>query len=184
MKKKVLLSIVPFIISLVSCSNGGHFNGRSNPMDSLFASNSTSESSVPSSASLSGSSSSEGLPVYEHVDVDLTQMNATMVFSQVSDMINKPSTYINKIVKVKGPFRPFESTDPNSCYPAILIQDATACCGNGLEFLLYGVPRCTMQGGNGYPLLNEEATIVGRFETYLEDYSLYIHLVDAIWLKD
>jgi len=102
----------------------------------------------------------------------------------VSDMINKPSTYTSKIVKVKGPFRPYESTDPNSCYPAILVQDATACCGNGLEFLLYGVPRCTMQGGNGYPLLNEEATIVGRFETYLEDYSLYIHLVDAIWLKD
>ena len=180
MKRKVLLSIIPFIITLVSCSNGGHFNGRSNPMDSLFGSSTSSKSVFQSSISFN----SDGLPVYEHIDIDLTTMNATMVFSQVSDMINKPSTYINKIVKVKGPFRPFESTDPNSCYPAILIQDATACCGNGLEFLLYGVPRCTMKGGNGYPLFNEEATVVGRFETYLEDYNLYIHLVDSIWLKD
>ena len=180
MKRKALLSIVPFIIALASCANGGHYNARSNPMDSLFASGSTGKSVFQSSISLN----SDGLPVYEHIDIDLTTMNATMVFSQVSDMINKPSTYTSKIVKVKGPFRPYESTDPNSCYPAILVQDATACCGNGLEFLLYGVPRCTMQGGNGYPLLNEEATIVGRFETYLEDYSLYIHLVDAVWLKD
>ena len=149
-------------------------------MDSLFASGSTGKSVFRSSISLN----SDGLPVYEHIDIDLTTMNATMVFSQVSDMINKPSIYTSKIVKVKGPFRPYESTDPNSCYPAILVQDATACCGNGLEFLLYGVPRCTMQGGNGYPLFNEEATIVGRFETYLEDYSPYIHLVDSIWLKD
>ena len=180
MKRKVLLSIIPFIITLVSCSNGGHFNGRSNPMDSLFGSSTSSKSVFQSSISFN----SDGLPVYEHIDIDLTQMNATMVFSQVSDMLSKPSTYLHKIVKVKGPFKPYESTDPDSCYPAIIVQDATACCGNGLEFLLYGVPRCTMEGGNGYPLLNEEATVVGRFETYLEGTSLYVHLVDAVWLKD
>ena len=41
-----------------------------------------------------------------------------------------------------------------------------------------------MEGGNGYPILNEEATVIGRFETYLEGTSLYVHLVDAVWLKD
>ena len=178
MKRKLFL--VPFVILLVGCANGGHFNGKNNPMDSLFGSGNSNNNSVQSNVSFNNS----GLPVYEHIDVDLTTMNATMVFSQVSDMINQPSTYVNKIVKVKGPFRPFESTNPDYCYPAILVQDATACCGNGIEFLLYGVPRCKMQGGNGYPLLNEEAIIVGRFETYLEDASRYIHLVDAVWLKD
>lgn len=177
MKRKLL--IIPFVILLASCSSGGHFNGRSNPMDSLFNSNSASSGSIQSSISFD----SDGLPVYEHIDIDLTTMNATMVFSQVSDMLSRPSTYAHKIVKVKGPFKPYESTNPDYCYPAILVQDATACCGNGLEFLLYGVPRCTMQGGNGYPMLNEEATVVGRFETYLEGTSLYVHLVDAVWLK-
>lgn len=177
MKRKLL--IIPFVILLASCANGGHLNGRTNPMDSLFGSNSNNISYSQSSISFN----SDGLPVYEHIDIDLTAMNATMVFSQVSDMLNKPSTYAHKIVKVKGPFKPYESTSPDYCYPAIIVQDATACCGNGLEFLLYGVPRCTMQGGNGYPALNEEATVVGRFETYLEDASLFVHLVDAIWLK-
>ena len=157
MKRKLL--IVPFVILLASCSNSG---------------------SIQSSISFD----SDGLPVYEHIDIDLTTMNATMVYSQVSDMLSRPSTYLHKIVKVKGPFKPYESTNPDYCYPAIIVQDATACCGNGLEFLLYGVPRCSMEGGNGYPLLNEEATVIGRFETYLEGTSLFVHLVDAVWLKD
>jgi hypothetical protein len=148
-------------------------------MDSLFNSNSNS-GSIQSSISFD----SDGLPVYEHIDIDLTTMNATMVYSQVSDMLSRPSTYLHKIVKVKGPFKPYESTNPDYCYPAIIVQDATACCGNGLEFLLYGVPRCSMEGGNGYPILNEEATVIGRFETYLEGTSLFVHLVDAVWLKD
>ena len=177
MKRKLYL--VPFIILLASCANTGHFNGRSNPMDSLFNSNSNS-GSIQSSISFD----SDGLPVYENIDIDLTTMNATMVYSQVSDMLSRPSTYLHKIVKVKGPFKPYESTNPDYCYPAIIVQDATACCGNGLEFLLYGVPRCSMEGGNGYPILNEEATVIGRFETYLEGTSLFVHLVDAVWLKD
>jgi hypothetical protein len=148
-------------------------------MDSLFNSNSNS-CSTQSSISFDSS----GLPVYENIDIDLTTMNATMVYSQVSDMLSRPSTYLHKIVKVKGPFKPYESTNPDYCYPAIIVQDATACCGNGLEFLLYGIPRCSMEGGNGYPILNEEATVVGRFETYLEGTSLFVHLVDAVWLKD
>jgi hypothetical protein len=148
-------------------------------MDSLFNSNSNS-CSTQSSISFDSS----GLPVYENIDIDLTTMNATMVYSQVSDMLSRPSTYLHKIVKVKGPFKPYESTNPDYCYPAIIVQDATACCGNGLEFLLYGVPRCSMEGGNGYPILNEEATVIGRFETYLEGTSLFVHLVDAVWLKD
>ena len=131
---------------------------------------------------ISGNKSSIA-PIYDKVDVDLTKMNSTMVYAQVLNMLDDPGSYIGKIVKMSGPFIPFESTDPSTCYPAILISDATACCASGIEFILYGVPLCSMSGGNGYPLYQEEATIVGRFETYLEDASLYIHLVDAIWLK-
>ena len=41
-----------------------------------------------------------------------------------------------------------------------------------------------MDGGNGYPLYHEDATIVGTFERYYEGSTLYVHLVDALWLKD
>ena len=153
--------------------------------DQSFASSKDEETLVSEEGSSSITSSIDvfSYPIYDNVDVDLTSMNATMVYAEVFNMMNNPGDYLDKIVKVSGPFVPFGSTSPDYCYPAILIKDATACCANGLEFLLYGTPRCSMEGGNGYPLYNEEATIVGRFTTYLEGNYLYVHLVDAIWLK-
>lgn len=185
MKKQLLFITIPLLFSIASCANTGHFNKKNNPIASLFETNESSEQLASNDENESSSSeSSLSYPEYPDIDVDLTTMNATMVYSQVYNMVYEaPASYVNKIVKMRGPFIPLESTDPNYCYPAILIQDATACCGNGVEFLLYGVPRCTMEGGNGYPLYNEEATIVGRFETYLEYGDVYVHLVDAIWLK-
>ena len=180
MKKKTILIVLLSTLLISGCANSGHMNSRKNPIASLF--NSSSENSLDSALTSTSSDNSSKL-TYDHIDIDLTTMNATMVYSQVYDMLDKPSSYINKVIKVTGPFRPYESYDPDYCYPAIVVQDATACCANGLEFLLYDVPRCSMKGGNGYPLYNETATIIGRFETYIEDASLYVHLVDAIWVK-
>ena len=184
MKKQLLLAAVSAMLLITGCSDiARRVNNSNDPRASLFGSqNSNVDASSNNAPSISFDLS--GLPVYEKIDIDLTKLNSTMVYSQVYNMMSSPKDYINKIVKVAGPFLPFDSTDPNYCYPAIYIQDATACCANGLEFLLYGVPRCSKQGGNGYPLRNEEATIVGRFNTYLEGGSSYVHLEDAIWLKD
>ena len=175
-------------------SNSTHGGSRFNLISSLFENASRSQESsqdeslsdsseISDSSEAIVSSSTLDYPKYDVIDVDLTEMNATMVYSEVYNMISKPPSYIGKIVKMEGPFIPFDSTNPNYCYPAIVIRDATACCASGIEFLLYGVPRCSKAGGNGYPLYNEEATIVGRFETYLEGSDMYVHLVDAIWLE-
>ena len=130
------------------------------------------------------SDSSSGAPRYDKIDIDFTKWDTTLVQSNYYSMESYPSSYINKIVKVKGPFKPYNSEDPNLCYPAIyLFDDSTGCCAYCFEFLLYGVPVCSPAGGNGYPLLNEEATIVGRFDKYIENGAVYIHLVDAIWVK-
>ena len=179
------------ILLLTSCStNGGHVGSRFNLISSIFEAAERSQESAqdepsrePNSSGNITSSNTLDYPKYDTIDVDLTTMNATMVYSQVNDMLTEPSSYVNKIIKIEGPFVPFDSTNPNYCYPAIIVRDATACCASGIEFLLYGVPRCSKEGGNGYPLYNEEATIVGRFETYLEGSSMYVHLVDAIWLE-
>ena len=180
--KRLLLLLFPLL--LVSCAVSGR-NSKNNPMASLFNNGSSVSSYAVNSVNGSSvSNSDKSFPVYEKIDVDLTVMNATLVYSQVNNMMNDPGAYRQKIVKMSGPFRPFESTLPNYCYPAILIRDATACCASGIEFLLYDTPLCSMAGGNGYPLYDEEATIVGRFETYIEDAYMYIHLVDAIWLRD
>ena len=192
-----LLFLSALLITACS-SNGGHAGSRFNLISSLFEnankssiSSNEEPSSVPTESSFGGSdvsseivaTSSIDYPKYDNIDIDLTTMNATMVYSEVNNMLSTPSSYVGKIVKMEGPFIPFDSTNPDYCYPAIVIRDATACCASGIEFLLYGVPRCSKTGGNGYPLYNEEATIVGRFETYLEGTYMYVHLVDAIWLE-
>ena len=182
-RKNIIIFLSLVFATLLGCSANSH-GSRSNIMDSLFNSDKSSVESISSIEESTGSSEIEDAPTYDKIDVDLTVMSSTMVYSQVLNMLDEPSSYIDKIVKMSGPFRPFASTNPDYCYPAIVIQDATACCASGIEFLLYGVPRCSPKGGNGYPALEEEATIVGRFETYLEGADMYIHLVDAIWLKD
>lgn len=124
-------------------------------------------------------------PVYETIDIDMTTMNETKLSLTYDSFYTDPGLYKNKVVKVKGPFEPLPSVDENYCFPAIyLFSDATGCCPYVLEFLLYDVPVCSMDGGNGYPLYHEDATIVGTFERYYEGATLYVHLVDALWLKE
>ena len=181
MKNKLVY--ITFLITLLTgCASGGH-GSRSNIMASLFNSEESQITSNVDESTPKETTSIIDRPTYDKVDVDLTTMSSTMVYSEVLNMLDYPSQYVGKIVKMKGPFRPFGSTNEDYCYPAIVIQDATACCASGIEFLLYGIPRCSPKGGDGYPALEEEATIVGRFETYIEGSYMYEHLVDAIWLE-
>jgi len=64
------------------------------------------------------------------------------------------------------------STDPETgvVYHAVIIQDATACCASGLEYLL-------TEGE--YPPDETEVTVTGEFELYAENGVLYGRLKDA-----
>ena len=52
--------------------------------------------------------------------------------------------------------------------------DATACCSQGIEFVLAGDT-----GAEAYPPVDTEITVTGTFQTYDENGILYCHLVDA-----
>ena len=191
MKKLLPLIFVLTISSIVSCSEGsGHENNAGNNLYYSMLNYSSSESIVTFASSASSSSREEqsiinGLPFYSKIDYDFTTLDDTTLQSTFLSMNNYPEEYLNKIVKVSGPFLPYGSTNPDLCYPAIfLFGNDYSCCAYCFEFLLYGVPVCSPEGGNGYPLLREEATIVGRFDKYYEGSDCYIHLVDAIWLKE
>lgn len=115
------------------------------------------------------------------IDVDLTQMSKTMVYSEVFNMMTNPAAYIKEIIKAKGEFATFQETDDegnpvsDKIYFACLIKDATACCQQGLEFILtddYKYPE-------DYPEEGTEITIVGEFHTYMEGDLQYCHLTNA-----
>ena len=111
------------------------------------------------------------------VDVDLTKMNSTMVYSEVSNMVSKPDEYRGRVVKMKGSFAVYPGTERN--YYACIISDATACCQQGLEFVLKGDHAYP----DDYPAEGTEIVVTGRFESYMEGTTMYFQLSDATMEK-
>ena len=105
-------------------------------------------------------------------DIDLTELNATMVYSQVFDMVNDPDSYLGKSVKMAGTFQVYEGESQN--YFACLIADATACCAQGIEFVWEG-----HRYPDDYPPVDTELTVTGVFNTYEENGLTYLQLKDA-----
>ena len=60
-------------------------------------------------------------------------------------------------------------------YFACLIQDAAACCAQGIEFVLNDGYRFP----DDYPKEDSEIIVTGVFDTYMEDGSMYCTLREA-----
>ena len=120
----------------------------------------------------SGNTSSDVSP--EQVDVDLTALSSTVVYSEVYNMVTSPEDYVGKVVKMHGQFAIYEDPDTGTVYTACIIADATACCSQGLEFSLSGAIY-----PDDYPELGTEITVTGTFQSYEEDGSKLYHLADA-----
>ncbi len=72
----------------------------------------------------------------EGIDLDLTALSANMVYSEVFYMMVTPENYIGKTIKMAGPFVDFYDETMDKRYFACIIRDATACCAQGMEFIL------------------------------------------------
>ena len=110
----------------------------------------------------------------EEIDIDLNQLSSSMVYAQVYDMVNNGDNYLGKTVKVKGAFSYFQETDGREFF-AVLISDATACCSQGIEFVLKG----DYSYPDDYPSVGTDITVVGKFDYYKENYYTYCQLLDA-----
>ena len=111
----------------------------------------------------------------EGIDVDLTSLSSTMVYSEVYNMMYEPDNYIGKTIKMNGLFTAYHDESTGNDYYACIIQDATACCAQGMEFILtddYSYP-------DDYPEESEQITVVGVFDTYMEGDYMYCTLRDA-----
>lgn len=112
------------------------------------------------------------------IDIDLTALSRTMVYSEVYNMMMTPENYIGKVVRMNGLCSTFESVAVDGqearVYYTCIIFDATACCSQGIEFVLAGDT-----GAEAYPPVDTEITVTGTFQTYDENGILYCHLVDA-----
>lgn len=112
------------------------------------------------------------------VDYDLTNMSSDMVYAIVYQMMIDPDTYIGKTFRMEGLYSAGYYEPTEQYYHYCLIQDALACCAQGLEFV--------WEDGNHiypdeYPEEKVRIVVQGTFETYREngDDYLYCRLKDA-----
>lgn len=109
-------------------------------------------------------------------DVDLTTLDSNMVYAQVYDMVFGETDYNGKLVRAKGQFSYYQDPATSKDYYAVLISDATACCAQGIEFVLAGEHKYP----DDYPELGSEIVIHGTFNTYEDETGAYVQLKDAV----
>lgn len=100
-----------------------------------------------------------------HVDIDLSRMSATMVYSMVYQMVTEPQKFVGKSIKMKGTFSSYYDEAVDRRFFGCVIKDALACCSQGLAFET-ATPR---KYPKEYPSEGAAITIVGIFEYEQEE---------------
>lgn len=109
----------------------------------------------------------------EKIDLDLTQMSATMIYSTMFDMLVMAEDYVDKNIKVTGWFETYTDPQTGELYYAVVVPDATACCQQGLEFVWIGEHKYP----EDFPEVGQDITVTGVYKmietngvtyTYLE----------------
>ena len=167
------LIVVLTLLSLAAC--GSEKDKGTAATDKQTSNSSVSQNQTTEKSSESAPTTSKPAQSADGIDVDLTKLSSTMVYSEVYNMMASPDNYTGKTVKMNGAFAYYEDPETKKQYFACIIADATACCSQGLEFILTGEHTYP----NDYPELYSDITVTGTFETYEENGYNYCRLVNA-----
>lgn len=112
------------------------------------------------------------------IDYDLTQMGSDMVYATVFQMMSTPEEYEGKMIRMQGRYYSTWYDATSKYYHYVVIQDALACCAQGMEFVWDDGEHIYP---DDYPEENDDVVVTGIFETYKEDGddSLYCRLKNA-----
>ena len=113
----------------------------------------------------------------ETVDYDLTKMGSDMVYATIYQLMVAPEEYEGKTFRIDGKFYAAYYEATKKYYFYCVIQDATACCTQGLDF---GWEDGSHIYPDEYPEENAEIVVEGTFERYKEeDQKVYCRLAGA-----
>ena len=120
----------------------------------------------------------------ESTFVDLTALSSTMVYAEVFAMMSSPEDYVGKTVKMQGTFSKGQlyaagSLNDGGTVFACVIQDATACCAQGIPFELAGDHTYPQD----YPELGDTITVIGTFEIHEQEGMQFCRLRDAEFVQ-
>lgn len=111
-------------------------------------------------------------PAPSKVDLDLTKMSATMIYSTIFDMLIMPEDYVEKIIKLSGWFETYTDPQTGEMYYAVVVPDATACCQQGLEFVWKGNHAYP----DDFPKPGQNITVTGIYKMIENDGVTYTYL--------
>ncbi|MBQ8133511.1 MAG: hypothetical protein IJ192_03750 [Clostridia bacterium] len=186
MSKKIMIILFSCLLTLTlitGCNNNGNTSDtemiEKSVSEESVAVNEISqdedESSSVNKADEKAESEISAQDTNNQIDVDLTTLSSTMVYSEVYNIIYNPDDYRGKRIKMTGLFNSYYYDTTDKYYFACVIPDATACCAQGIEFKLddnYSYP-------DDYPAEGTEITIIGTFSTYKEGSFEYCILKNA-----
>ena len=176
-----LLLAVCMMGFLCSCGKGGGEDAGNDTLSSDEEASASAEIIPTPNQQETPEKSGQAQPSAGKVDVDLTVLSSTMVYSEVYNMLyNDPAYYLGKTVKARGEFSIYQLVTDGVLQPdpvsyACIISDAAACCAEGMEFVLEG----NYTYPDDYPELGAEITVIGEFQSYEENGMIWYHLVNA-----
>ena len=110
------------------------------------------------------------------VDIDLARMSGTAVYAEVFNMVTEPEEYVGKTIRMDGRLSMYQDSRNGRLYFTCVVQDATACCSQGLEFERKG----EFSYPEDYPPMDAEIEVTGVFTRYEEEGVVYYHVADAV----
>lgn len=176
-----LLLAACMAVSLCACGKGREKDAGNDTLSSNEEASASAESIPTPKEQETPGESEQPQASADGVEVDLTVLSSTMVYSEVYNMLyNDPAHYFGKTVKAKGTFSLYQLVTDGVLQPdpvayACIIADATACCAEGMEFVLEG----DYTYPDDYPELGAEITVIGEFQSYEENGMTWYHLVNA-----
>ena len=167
MKKRFLCVLLFALFCLAGCAQNEPpaQTGTQSETETAAASTELQTEAVPTTIVLP-----QDLP---QVDFDLSAMSRTVMYAQVYDMIYNPDQYLGKTVRILGPVDQYDEEETGQTHYVCLIQDATACCTQGIEF----EPE---DADTVVPPKDSTVLVSGTFDTFMNGPFLYCVLRNAV----
>ncbi len=106
------------------------------------------------------------------IDVDLSCMSNTMAYAEITHIIEDPTDYFGKVIKMHGICSIYTDPDTQKQYYNCVIPDAPGCCTQGLEFVLANQNTPTLYDG-------QDIIVTGILSSYQEGELHYLFLQNA-----
>lgn len=104
------------------------------------------------------------------IDIDMTALNTGMTYAYLCNITNAPEKYLGQRIAVRGVCGQNFWEETQTTYHFVTVPDTNGCCEAAIEYIAGSEALV-------YPEKGTTATITGVVAQYVEDGSVYCHIV-------